>query len=260
MTNILAFDDVSVTRGKRQILKHITWQVQAKENWAILGLNGAGKTTMLKMIHGDLWPTSGRLEVLGGVFGHTNIPELKTKIGWVSTALQDELHSWDSVDEIVLSGKFASIGIYQDYTAAEMAQARQILTDVGGAKLLGKVYAVLSQGERQLVLIARALMAHPQLLILDEPCNGLDLFAREALLQRIQQIAQRPEHPALLMVSHYTEEILPAFEHVLLLKAGMVQATGQRQELLTRLVLSDFYERPIAIKAWQGSRIAVYPK
>lgn len=260
MTKILAFDDVSVTRGQRQILQHITWQVQAKENWAILGLNGAGKTTMLKMIHGDLWPTTGRLEVLGGVFGHTNIPELKTKIGWVSTALQDELHPGDRVDEIVLSGAFASIGIYQDYTKAQMAQARQILTDIGGGALLGKVYAVLSQGERQLVLVARALMAQPQLLILDEPCNGLDLFAREALLSRVQQIAQRPDSPALLLVSHYTEEILPVFEHVLLLKDGQIQATGARADLLTKPVLSDFYQKPIGIQTLSDARIAVYPK
>ncbi len=249
-----------MTRGDRQILKHISWQVQAKENWAILGLNGAGKTTMLKMIHGDLWPTTGKLEVLGGVFGHVNIPELKTKIGWVSTALQDELHAGDVVDEIVLSGKFASIGIYQAYTKTEMAEAQQTLIDLGGEKLLGKPYAILSQGERQLVLIARALMTQPKLLILDEPCNGLDLFAREELLSRIQNIAKRPNSPALLLVSHYTEEILPIFDHLLLLRGGETVAMGQRQALLSEESLSSFYQKPIAVQEISGSRIAVYPK
>ncbi|WP_416353188.1 ABC transporter ATP-binding protein [Agrilactobacillus fermenti] len=259
MHKILEFQDVSVTRGQREILHHISWTVAVKQNWAILGLNGAGKTTLLKMIHGDLWPTTGQLEVLGGQFGHVNIPELKTRIGWVSTALQDQLHAWESVDQIVLSGKFATIGIYQETTAAEMAQARQLLTDLGGAKLLGKPYAVLSQGERQLVLIARALMAHPALLILDEPCNGLDLFAREELLTRVRQIAQQPDSPALLLVSHYTEEILPDFDHVLLLRKGQVIRAGQRADLLTQSVLSDFYQHQIQLQDLAGERVAVYP-
>lgn len=260
MNRILQFDDVSVTRGKREILKHISWEVSEKQNWAILGLNGAGKTTMLKMIHGDLWPTSGGLEVLGGVFGHVSIPDLQTKIGWVSTALQDDLHPGDVVDEIVLSGKFASIGIYQEFSKQDMDQARQTLIDLGGAKLLGKPYAVLSQGERQLVLIARALMTKPKLLILDEPCNGLDLFAREELLGRIQAIAEKPDSPALLLVSHYTEEILPVFDHMLLLRGGNVVQCGARHDLLCESVLSDFYQKPIEIQKITGDRIAVYPK
>ncbi|MQS89228.1 ABC transporter ATP-binding protein [Companilactobacillus mishanensis] len=260
MNDILNFDNVSVRRGTRQILNDISWRVKAKENWAILGLNGAGKTTLLKMIHGDLWPTSGSLEVLGGKFGHISIPELKTKIGWVSTALQDELHPGDIVDEIVLSGKFASIGIYQDYSKDDMEQAQQLLRNLGGEKLLSKPYAVLSQGERQLVLIARALMTKPQLLILDEPCNGLDLFAREELLKRIQHIAESPDSPALLLVSHYTEEILPVFDHILLLRAGNVVATGQRKDLLSEENLTSFYQKPIAVQKIGATRVAVYPK
>ncbi|EHL98534.1 ABC transporter, ATP-binding protein [Lentilactobacillus parafarraginis F0439] len=260
MERILRFDDVSVTRGKKKILHHIDWQVNQNENWAILGLNGAGKTTMLKMIHGDLWPTTGRLEVLGGVFGHTNIPELKTKIGWVSNALQDMLHQGDLVDFIVLSGKFASIGIYQQFSQADLDEARQILIDMGGEKLLGKSYEVLSQGERQLVLIARAMMAHPQLLILDEPCNGLDLFAREELLKRVGKIAEMPNRPALLLVSHYTEELLPCFNNVLLLRQGHIIQKGKRADVLNEESLTHFYQKPIQTVKITGNRLAVYPK
>ncbi|MCI1923169.1 MAG: ABC transporter ATP-binding protein [Lentilactobacillus buchneri] len=260
MERILRFDDVSVTRGKKRILHHINWQVNQGENWAILGLNGAGKTTMLKMIHGDLWPTSGNLEVLGGVFGHINIPELKTKIGWVSNALQDQLHTGDLVDFIVLSGKFASIGIYQEFSQADLDEARQTLIDMGGQKLLGKQYAVLSQGERQLVLIARAMMAHPKLLILDEPCNGLDLFAREELLKRVAQISRMPNRPALLLVSHYTEELLPCFNNVLLLRQGQVIQAGKREDVLNETSLSAFYSKPIQTVTISGNRLAVYPK
>ncbi|MFC6323187.1 ABC transporter ATP-binding protein [Companilactobacillus baiquanensis] len=260
MSNILEFKNVSVTRGNRQILKDISWHVKAKENWAILGLNGAGKTTLLKMIHGDLWPTTGSLEVLGGLFGQTNIPKLQTKIGWVSTALQDALHPGDIVDQIVLSGKFASIGVYQEYSDQDLEQARNILKNLGGEKLLSKSYAVLSQGERQLILIARALMAKPELLILDEPCNGLDLFAREELLKRIQKIAKSPDSPALLLVSHYTEEILPVFDHLLLLRSGEIVNFGQTKNLLSEKSLSDFYQKPIIVQKIDETRVSVYPK
>ncbi len=243
--NILSFENVSLIKGERQILNKISWTIKEKENWAVLGLNGAGKTTLLKMIHGgDVWPTEGTLEVLGGgVFGHTNIPALKRRIGWVSTALQDWLHpGGDLVEEIVLSGKFASIGLYESYAPVEMEEAKARLTKLGGAKLIGKPYRVLSQGERQLVLIARALMARPELLILDEPCNGLDLFAREALLAKISEIAAAPTSPALLLVSHYTEELLPCFDNVLLLKKGRIYASGKRQELLNQETLTHFME------------------
>ncbi|MFD0897987.1 ABC transporter ATP-binding protein [Loigolactobacillus binensis] len=260
MAKILDFKNVSLERGDRTILKHITWTTQTKENWAILGLNGAGKTTLLKLIYGDLWPTTGRLEVLGGVFGHTSIPELRRKIGWVSTALQDALHVGDRVEKIVLSGKFASIGVYEAYTHADMAQAKQILSQMGGGDLIGKRYQVLSQGERQTVLIARALMAQPQLLILDEPCNGLDLFARERLLQRVARLAEAPDSPALLFVSHYTEELLPCFQNVLLLRDGQIVRQGTRAELLTKEVLSDFYPAPIQTATLGDQRLAVYPQ
>lgn len=260
MGKILSFQNVSLIKGDRQILKNISWTIKEKENWAILGLNGAGKTTMLKMIHGDVWPSQGKLEVLGGVFGHTNIPDLKKRIGWVSTALQDWLHAGDLVEEIVLSGKFASIGLYERYTKQEMQEAKERITKLGGAELIGKSYRVLSQGERQLVLIARALMAKPELLILDEPCNGLDLFARERLLEKIKKIAQEPNSPSLLMVSHYTEELLPCFDNVMFLKDGKIDRKGKREELLNKETLANFYGKPIEIIKDDKKRILVYPQ
>ncbi|MFT8361911.1 MAG: ABC transporter ATP-binding protein [Sporolactobacillus sp.] len=260
MEQVLNFDHVSFQRGTKTILHDINWQVKPRENWAILGLNGAGKTTLLKMIHGDIWPSIGKLTVLDHLFGQTNIPQLQRKIGWVSNALQDWLHPGDAVEKIVLSGKFASIGLYENYTAAELQAACDLLIRLGGEKLLGKTYRMLSQGERQLALIARAMMAQPELLILDEPCNGLDLFARERLLQKIAAINQLPNSPALLLVSHYTEELLPCFTNLLLLKKGEVYAAGTRQQLLTVPVLTDFYTKPIKIVTDGPQRVIVYPK
>lgn len=257
---ILNFDQVSLIRQKKVLLDQIDWQVDSGEDWAVLGLNGAGKTLMLQMIAGNLWPSQGGLTVLGEKFGETNIPDLTLRIGWVSNILQTKLHQSDIAEEIVLSGKFASIGIWRTYEEADLEKAKEILHSMQAESLIGKPYQVLSQGERQLVLIARALMAEPELLILDEPCNGLDLFAREDLLERIQELKKQPHAPAILFVTHHTEEILPFISHVLMLRDGQIFRQGPRGELLQETVLNDFYQRPIEIQQFTQERILIYPK
>lgn len=254
------FKNVSFIRDKKALLNDINWTVENKQNWAIIGLNGAGKTLLLQLICGYLWPSSGRLEVLDQVFGKASIPDLQRRIGWVSTALQYRIKSGETAEKIVLSGKFASIGIYQEYSSSELNQAKDILIQAGGSSLIGKRYEVLSQGERQLVLISRALMANPELLILDEPCNGLDLFAREKLLKQIQAIVEAKNSPTLLYVTHHTEEILPCFDHLMLLKNGAIFAKGTQEELFTEAQLSEFYSDSIQIIPLKDQRFAVYPK
>ncbi|MBO0473231.1 ABC transporter ATP-binding protein [Enterococcus ureasiticus] len=254
------FTDVSFIRDKKMLLNNVNWSVQTSENWAILGLNGAGKTLLLQLICGYLWPTKGRLVVLNQVFGQASIPTLQRRIGWVSTALQYRMKNRETAEKIVLSGKFASIGIYQNYSDEELEQAKTILINAGGESLIGKKYEVLSQGERQLVLISRALMTNPELLILDEPCNGLDLFAREKLLSQIQKIAEQENHPTLLYVTHHTEEILPCFDHLMLLKDGEIFANGTQSELFNEEKFAAFYAEPIQIIPLKDERFAVYPK
>ncbi|EOH92294.1 hypothetical protein UAW_03279 [Enterococcus haemoperoxidus ATCC BAA-382] len=253
------FKNVSFIRDKKTLLNNVSWSAETGENWAILGLNGAGKTLLLQLICGYLWPTKGHLVVLDQVFGQASIPDLQRRIGWVSTALQYRMKNWETAEKIVLSGKFASIGIYQHYTVDELEQAKAILRNAGGESLIGKKYEVLSQGERQLVLISRALMTNPELLILDEPCNGLDLFAREKLLSQIKQIAEQESHPTLLYVTHHTEEILPCFNHLMLLKDGEIFAKGTRSELFNEEKFADFYAEPIQIIPLKDERFAVYP-
>ncbi|MBX8938087.1 ABC transporter ATP-binding protein [Enterococcus gilvus] len=257
---ILAFEQVQFVRQQNALLQDINWRIEAGEDWAVLGLNGAGKSLMLNMISGNLWPSSGKLTVLGEVFGETSIPDLTKRIGWVSQSLQERIHREEQAEYIVLSGKFASIGIYQNYSEADMTEAKQLLVSLGAKKLIGKVYQVLSQGEKQIVLIARALMAKPELLILDEPCNGLDLFAREDLLSRIKKMKQPADAPSLLYVTHHTEEILPLLNHVLMIRDGKIFKQGKRAELLNETVLNDFYQRPIAIHEMKDDRMMVIPK
>lgn len=254
------FENVSFIRDKKPLLNNVIWSVDSTENWVILGLNGAGKTLLLQLICGYLWPSKGRLVVLDQVFGQASIPELQRRIGWVSTALQYRMKNWETAERIVLSGKFASIGLYQKFSDEELEQAKTILKNAGGESLIGKKYEVLSQGERQLVLISRALMTNPELLILDEPCNGLDLFAREKLLSQIERIAQQANHPTLLYVTHHTEEILPCFDHLMLLKDGEIFAKGTQKELFNEQLFTEFYAEPIQIIPLKEQRFAVYPK
>ncbi|EAC8433899.1 ABC transporter ATP-binding protein [Listeria monocytogenes] len=257
---MFAFENVYFKRDNKTILSDINWVVKEKENWAILGLNGSGKTTLLQLLNGYLWPSSGRLQVLGHIFGQTSLPELRKSIGWVSNALDHQLKDYELSEQIVLSGKFASIGIYAKVTADEMALAKKLLIDCGGISLIGKPYKILSQGERQIVLIARALMANPKLLILDEPCNGLDLFAKERLLERIKKIAELPESPTMLFVTHHTEEILPCFDNIILLRDGEITHHGKTENLLSEEVLQDFYQKPVELIRIKDGSIAVYPK
>lgn len=258
--DILSFENVQFVRQQNVLLQDIDWRIKAGEDWAVLGLNGAGKSLMLNMISGNLWPSSGRLTVLGEVFGRTSIPDLTKRIGWVSQSLQERIHREELAEWIVLSGKFASIGIYQQVSDDEMKEAKQMLSSLGAEKLIGKPYQVLSQGEKQLVLIARALMAKPELLILDEPCNGLDLFAREDLLARIERMKQAADAPSLLYVTHHTEEILPILTHVLMIRSGEIVQQGPRDALLEEPILNDFYQRPIMIHEMSNDRRMVIPK
>lgn len=233
---------------EKTILRDITWQVAAGEHWCLVGLNGSGKTTLLNIINGYIWPTKGEVTVLGRRFGTCDLRELRKQIGWVSSSLQERLYGQQTAEEIVLSGKFASIGLYDEIAEEDREQAAELLRSFDCASLLQRPYATLSQGERQKVLIARALMAKPRLLILDEPCNGLDLIARENLLSMIGQIVERPDTPTLLYVTHHIEEILPCFSHTLLLRRGEIYMAGATAEVLTAPNLSRFFELPIQIE------------
>ena len=257
---MIDFKNVSYLReGQQTILNKLNWHVNPGEHWGILGLNGAGKTTLLQLITGYIWPSSGELTVLAERFGQTSIPELRKRIGWVSSALQSRLREDDLAEEIVLSGKFASIGLHQVVTAEELQAAADLLKSIGGEAFIGKKYAVLSQGQRQITLIARALMAQPEILILDEPCNGLDLFAREELLSRIKQLAQQEQGPTLIFVTHYPEELLPCFAQLLLLKDGEIFQQGQRSDLLNLANLTQFYGKEIKIHQLSENRVSITP-
>ncbi|MFD0586757.1 ABC transporter ATP-binding protein [Paenibacillus sp. GCM10027627] len=249
---VINIDNVSWERGEETILRGVNWTVQQGEHWCLLGLNGSGKTTLLNMINGYIWPTSGSISVLGHKFGEYDLRELRKSIGWVSTSLQQKLYGSEKALQIVLSGKFSTIGVYDRIEEEDIGKAISLMTSLGCSSLQNRTYDTLSQGERQRVLIARALMNNPKLLILDEPCTGLDLFARESLLSMIDSVAASDSAPTLIYVTHHIEEILPCFKKTLLLKSGQVFAAGHTDEMMTVDGMSGFFDVPVHIERQNG--------
>ncbi len=253
---IIRLQDVTWVREGRPVLNRINWQVKKGEHWAVLGLNGSGKTTLLNMINGYIWPTSGSISVLGQTFGRCELRELRKAIGWVSSSLLERLYAGETGREIVLSGKYASIGLYEHPEREDIDRAELLLEQLGCGHLAQQPYGTMSQGEKQRLLITRALVNSPRLLILDEPCYGLDILAREQLLQIIAELGEQRDAPSLIYVTHHPEEILPVFRQTLLLRRGEVYAAGCTAELLTSAAFSDFLGVPVEI-SWTGGRAAV---
>ncbi|MBB3112029.1 iron complex transport system ATP-binding protein [Paenibacillus phyllosphaerae] len=248
MNPVIDIQGIYYRSGANELLRNIHWTLHKGQHWALLGLNGSGKTTLLNIITGYIWPTQGSVSVLGHRYGEVDLRELRRSIGWVSSSLQEKLYAGDRAQHVVISGKYASIGLYERLTEEELAKAELLMRTLGCGHLWDREYRTCSQGEKQKLLIARALMADPRLLILDEPCNGLDLFSREKLLDSINALAAAPDSPSLIYVTHHTEEILPAFGHTLLLRRGEVFESGETASMLTADVLSGFFEAPVAVE------------
>lgn len=251
---VIHLKNIYYQRGRTPQLNHVNWDVTKGEHWCLLGLNGSGKTTLLNIITGYIFPQEGDIEVLGGTFGRTNIPKLRTKIGIVSESIRQRFQEGEPTLDVVLSGKFASISLYEKVTEADKLQAEQLLQFIDCLHLKTKSYGLLSQGEKQRVLIARALMAHPKLLILDEPCNGLDFLAREHLLSYIEKIAAMPDGPTIIFVTHHIEEVAPCFTHALLLRKGAVFSSGPLHEQLTEENLSAFFQTRVQMTIQNNRR------
>lgn len=251
--NIIEFNDVVWQRNQKTILDEVNWTVKPGEHWTILGLNGSGKTSLLNMVNGYAWPTKGTVSVLGEKFGQTDIHALRKRIGWVSSSLQSRIAGHTRIEDIVISGKFASTGMYDEPTEEDYKYAAKLMDQLNISYLKGRHYVTCSQGEQQKILIARGLMARPEILILDEPTNGLDFLSREELMRTISELASEEKSLTLIFVTHHIEEILPIFTHSLLLKKGQVFAKGDRQEMLNGEHLTEFFDVPVDVN-WSHNR------
>lgn len=248
---IINLKNVNLTRNKKEILKDITWKVNPGENWVILGLNGSGKSSLLKLILAEEWKTSGEITVLNTQFGNGEIPKLRKRISVVGSFIAERFQPNIKAENLVYTGKFNSSMLYKPYTDQELDEARQLLRQMGVKSLIGRNYASLSQGEKQVLLIARSLILKPELLILDEATNGLDLFAKEKLLKQLQQINQLKTAPTLIYISHHPDEITDIFTHLLLLREGKVIQSGKKENLLNEKILTDFYQEKVEVHCFE---------
>lgn len=251
---ILEYQNVGLQRGGKILLDNITWKIQEGENWVLLGLNGSGKTSLLSMIPAYIFPSQGELKVFGKKFGDCVWEEVKKKIGFVSSSLQQFVNSLNkqSVEELVLSGKFHSIGIYQDLSPQDMEKAKEILQKFQIGHLKDQKYRTLSQGEQRKVFLARSFMNEPEFLILDEACSGLDMKARENLLYLLENYVKEKKIPY-LYVTHRLEEILPSVTHVAILHEGSLLAQGRKEDIIQEDFLSKLYGVRLRIE-WEKGR------
>jgi iron complex transport system ATP-binding protein len=245
---ILSVAGLRIERGGTVILRDVNWRVPRGEHWVILGANGSGKTSLLSALTGYLMPTAGEISVLGETYGESDWRELRKKIGLVSSSVRQMMADDEPALETVASGKYAMIDFWGRLTRGEKNQALKLLRQIECEYLAARPWRVLSQGERQRVLIGRALMAKPRVLILDEPCAGLDPAAREHFLQFIQRLGVQKNSPTLVLVTHHVEEIVPVFSHVLFLKGGGVLAGGRKSEVLNSRTLSAAFAAQIKLQ------------
>jgi iron complex transport system ATP-binding protein len=249
--------DVAVRRGAATLLDSVNWQVELDERWIVLGPNGAGKTTLLRLAGAELYPSSGVVEVLGERLGRTDVFELRPRIGFCSAAVAGRVPGQELVRDLVVSAGYAVLGRWRErYESVDTGRADALLTAFGVAPLAGRRFDTLSEGERKRVLIARGLMADPELLLLDEPAAGLDLSGREDLVALLAALALDPDSPALVLVTHHVEEIPPGFTHVLLMREGAVVAQGLLDEALTSASLSATFGQPLALDRIGGRYFA----
>ncbi|GAA4691518.1 ABC transporter ATP-binding protein [Nocardioides nanhaiensis] len=253
MPAVLELADVVVRKGQATLLDRVTWVVKDGERWVILGPNGAGKTTLMQVAATQVHPTSGAVGVLGELIGTVDVFELRPRIGLTSAALAERVPRGEAVRDVVVSASYGVLGRWrEDYDELDHGRAEALLREVGVPHLADRTFGTLSEGERKRVLVARALMSDPELLLLDEPAAGLDLGGREDLVSTLSVLAYDPDSPATVLVSHHVEEIPPGFTHALLLREGRVVEAGPIDDVLTPEALSATFGMPLVLRHEAG--------
>lgn len=245
---VLELRDVSVVRGDRTILGPLTFAIRPGERWVVLGPNGAGKSTLLQILATRFFPTTGNVHVLDKQMGKVDLAELRTRIGICGALISEDIPDDEVVRDVVLTAAYAILGRWNEaYDLWDESRAVALLTTFGVRDLADRKYGTLSEGERKRVQISRALMADPELLLLDEPAAGLDLGGREDLLRRFSIFASDPLAPASILVTHHIEEIPAGTTHALILKDGGIAVSGPIGDVITSEHVSAIFGLPISV-------------
>lgn len=254
MEPLLRCEDVEVFRGNKRILGPISWQINSQERWVILGPNGSGKTTLLQLLASLIHPSKGSVEVLGQKMGSVDVFELRPRIGFTSSAIMEILPADEKVIDIVLTAAYGITGRWQeDYDLWDESRAKALLNIFGVRELGERIFRTLSEGEKKRVQISRALMADPEILLLDEPAAGLDLGGREDILSRITSYTSEERAPATVIVTHHIEEIPAGSTHALLLKDGQALNAGEINETLTEANIEKVFGVRVSL-SFNGQR------
>lgn len=243
---IVEVDKLSCKVGYKYLLHDVTWKVKQGEHWVVFGMNGSGKTTLLSIIAGFRHFTSGSVKVFGEAFSNENILDIRKRTGWVSASFFDKYYSRESALNIVLSGKNGTLGLSNDITLDDVVLAKDLLETLNLGDKINRTFDMLSKGERQNVLIARALLPDPDMLILDEPCTGLDIYNRSYLFDTINQLSEKKKL-TIIYVTHYVEEIIPLFDRILYLKNGNIFSQGEKKDLMTQPMLTELLGYPVEL-------------
>jgi iron complex transport system ATP-binding protein len=254
---VLDLRGVTKRVDERAILADVDWQVHPGERWVVLGRNGCGKTTLLRIASLYLHPSSGSVTVLGETLGRCDVRRLRERIGFSSASFADMLRPALDAADIVMTAKNAALEPWwHQYDAADRARAAELLARVGIEHLGARQFGTLSSGERQRVLLARTLMNDPGIVLLDEPTAALDLAGREELVSTLDSLARDPDTPPVVMVTHHVEEIPASFTHALLLREGRVVGRGPVDEVLTAGSLGECFGLPVNLERRDGRWLA----
>ncbi|MFD0711669.1 ABC transporter ATP-binding protein [Paenibacillus sp. GCM10027626] len=253
---MIQMQNICWRRDERTILNNVNLHIQEGEQWVLLGRNGSGKTSLLEMMTGYLFPTSGVVDVLGNRFGECDVREVRKEVGYISQSMVEKLNLGDPVWEVVATGEYAFLRFYQEIDEQVRLKALQHIEEVGLGHMAEQPFGTLSQGERKKILLARALMSNPKLLIMDEPCAGLDLHEREKLLIDLGNLKGRGI--TIVYVTHHLEEIITLFTHVAVIRQGEIMAAGPKRDVVTAQIISDAYDWPVEVE-WADDRPWIRP-
>ena len=250
---VIALHAVGVRREGTVVLEDIDWSVGPGERWVILGPNGSGKTTLLTLAAARLWPSAGRVEILGSRLGRVDVRTLRPRIALVSGSVTRQLRADLPARDVVVSGRHGALETWwHAYSDDDWAEADRLLDEAGFAAIATRPFGVISEGERQHVLLARALMSHPELLLLDEPAAGLDLGARERLVSRLGALAADAGSPPMVLVTHHCEEIPRGFTHAGLVRQGRLVAAGPLEDVITSALVSTCFDIAVTVGQRDG--------